>query len=292
MAYNTNSASERLLYSTIRIECTYKDGTIGTGTGFFFMFNYTDTSAFPAIITNKHVIEDAQTGKLVFTMADKSSNQPIDKKHLKASYKNFHESWIHHPSTDVDLCILPIRDLFPFLHKKNLSVFIQYLSMLDLPKSSEIEELRALEDILMIGYPDGIWDEINNKPILRRGVTATHAKLDYLGKKEFLIDAACYPGSSGSPVFIFYEGIIPGPKGEIFGGTKSILLGTLYAGPVQTINSIINEENENNSANLSILSQIPINLGHVIKSEKILDFENMFKSGPVWVPPFDVDLIF
>lgn len=52
----------------------------------------------------------------------------------------------------------------------------------------------------MVGYPDGIWDEFNNQPIVRRGITATHPKNDFNGKGEFLIDAVCFPGSSGSPV--------------------------------------------------------------------------------------------
>ena len=39
-------------------------------------------------------------------------------------------------------------------------------------------------------------------PITRTGITATSFSLDYQGKSEFVIDAACFPDSSGSPVFI------------------------------------------------------------------------------------------
>ena len=45
-------------------------------------------------------------------------------------------------------------------------------------------------------------DEVNNKPVVRKGITATDIRLDYNGRKEFLIDAACFHGSSGSPVFL------------------------------------------------------------------------------------------
>ncbi len=44
----------------------------------------------------------------------------------------------------------------------------------------------------MIGYPNGIWDEANNMPIIRRGITATHPNFNYNGKPEFMIDAACF----------------------------------------------------------------------------------------------------
>jgi len=57
----------------------------------------------------------------------------------------------------------------------------------------------------MVGYPIGLWDEKNNYPIFRKGITATHPANDYNGKSEFMIDAACFPGSSGSPVYIIDE---------------------------------------------------------------------------------------
>ena len=47
-----------------------------------------------------------------------------------------------------------------------------------------------------------IRDRVNALPILRRGSTATALALDFEGRAEFLIDAAVYPGSSGSPVFV------------------------------------------------------------------------------------------
>ena len=65
-----------------------------------------------------------------------------------------------------------------------------------------IQELTPVEDIVMIGYPIGLIDEVNNKPVVRKGITATDIRLDYNGRKEFLIDAACFHGSSGSPVFL------------------------------------------------------------------------------------------
>ena len=76
-----------------------------------------------------------------------------------------------------------------------------------------LSSLAPIEDITMIGYPNGLWDEVNNLPIVRRGITATSANGKYQGKTEFLIDAACFPGSSGSPVFVYNNGSYGG-----FGG--------------------------------------------------------------------------
>lgn len=53
----------------------------------------------------------------------------------------------------------------------------------------------------MVSYPIGLIDNINNFPIFRRGITASHPGLSFKVKPEFLIDASCWPGSSGSSVF-------------------------------------------------------------------------------------------
>jgi len=86
----------------------------------------------------------------------------------------------------------------------------------------QLSDFSALEEILMVGYPNGIWDNVNNKPILRKGVTATHPNFDYCGKKEIMIDAACFPGSSGSPVFIFNEGSYRDKRGNMYMGASRV----------------------------------------------------------------------
>ncbi len=125
----------------------------------------------------------------------------------------------------------------------------------------------------MVGYPNGLWDEVHNKPIFRKGITASHLKFDYNGKKEFLIDAACFPGSSGSPVFLLYEGAFNDRNGELYGGTKFNLLGTLYAGPQHTAKGEIMIKPINQLP--TIMTSIPNNLGFVIKSSRILELEKL-----------------
>ena len=69
-----------------------------------------------------------------------------------------------------------------------------------IPKESE--DFDAIEDVLFVGYPNGIFDQKNHLPIMRRGITASPYNVDFNGSKKFLIDAQVFPGSSGSPVFI------------------------------------------------------------------------------------------
>ena len=56
-----------------------------------------------------------------------------------------------------------------------------------LPDRKLLDDVSALEDIIMVGYPNGIWDEKNNKPIFRKGITATDIRFDTMVKKNLLL---------------------------------------------------------------------------------------------------------
>lgn len=270
------SLSEQLTYSTVRIECKLKDGRTGTGTGFFFKFLEKENGEHvPGVITNKHVVKNALKGKLIITKAN-DNNEPIDTEHFTVEFDNFESFWQFHPEDEVDLCAMPIAPFLRAAEARGEKLFYIPFTKELLPTEKHKEELSALEDVLMIGYPNGIWDEINNMPIFRKGSTATPPLYDYNGRKEIMIDIAAFPGSSGSPVLIFNEGGYRDKKGNTYlGANRIILLGVLYAGP-QSIaeGEIIMTPNFQKP---TILSKIPNNLGLIIKAERILELEELFK---------------
>ncbi|MDL2141960.1 serine protease [Flavobacterium tructae] len=271
--------SEKISYSTIRIECSFQDGSKGTGTGFFFNFledKETDQYA-PVIITNKHVVENSIKGKITFTKAN-DKGEPLDTEHLPMEIDNFKDEWIFHDDENVDLCALPLASILLKLEALNQKIFYLPITKELIPSKDVIEDTTAIEEILMIGYPNGIWDSYNNKPIFRRGITATHPKLDYCGKKEIMIDAACFPGSSGSPVFILNEGIFKTKTTRLSSGDRIIFLGVLYAGPQHNAQGEIEIINVPTIQKPITISKIPNNLGLIIKSERILELEEKFKT--------------
>lgn len=270
--------SEQLMYSTVRIECVLQDGGVSTGTGFFFRFNETEENHTPAIVTNKHVVDGAVKGKFIFTKADHEGN-PINTEHVSVELDSFQSRWIYHPEQEIDLCILPIAPLLHEAQAKGVVPFYIALNKDIIPTSEILEELKAIENITMIGYPNGIWDSVNNLPVMRRGITATHPQFDYNGKPLSLIDAACFPGSSGSPVLIVDEGGYTDKKGNTYvGANRAILIGVLFAGPQHTTQGEIRVVDIPTTQREIVLSTIPNNLGYVIKSKKLLDFENMLKT--------------
>jgi len=269
---NNLSPSEQLTYSTVRIECEIAPSGAGTGTGFFHQFAKSADKFIPAIVTNKHVINGAQKGLIHLHLADENGN-PLSGQFFSVVIENMQSNWILHPDPDVDLCIMPIAPLLTQAQSSGKKVFFISLDHSLIPSSDLMKELTAIEDVIMIGYPNGIWDQTNNMPIVRKGITATHPNLNYNGKQEFMIDAACFPGSSGSPVFLFNIGTYAQRDGGTNIGSRIALLGILYAGPQHTATGEIQIVNVPTQQKPVAFSRIPNNLGLVIKSGKLLDFD-------------------
>lgn len=270
--------SDKLIYVTIHIKTLDKAGLESTGTGFFFRFSYDNGKiSIPVIVTNRHVIDGAKKGILRFRVADENGNPGIGD-FVDIRVDDFEGKCIRHPDSKVDLAILPVGPFFRHMELLGKKPFFPGLEKNMIPSVQEEQSLSAIENIIMIGYPNGIWDQKNNIPIVRRGITATSAGIDFEGKREFLIDCACFPGSSGSPVFILDEGVHMYEKDKIGYGTRFHFLGILWgapqfsshgnlvAVPVPTRNSIVS------------VSKIPMNLGFCIKSQLLLDFENILQN--------------
>jgi hypothetical protein len=216
-----------------------------------------------------------EKGTLIFTI--EKDGAPDDKKHIRICFDEFDDLWKKHPDPTVDLCIMPLAPFYYAAKEKNIKLFYIPFDSSIIPDDVELNELSAMEEIVMIGYPNGIWDEVNNKPLFRKGITATHPCIDYNGRKEFLIDAACFPGSSGSPVFILNENGWRGRDGRLsIGPIRMLLMGTLYAGPQYKSTGEIHIVNVPTVQKPIVLTDIPNNLGLVIKSERIKELELLF----------------
>ena len=269
-------AAEFVQHTTIRIETEIPNG-ISTATGFFLSLknNEEDHTHVPVIVTNKHVIKNAIRGKLRFSIKDSEGN-PINGQYFDLIIDNFESIWIKHPEKDVDLCILPIANIHREIQKASKDLFYTMLTVKDIPSKNEMEtEFSRIEDITVVGYPDGIWDAFNNMPITRRGITATPIQMDFENKPRFLIDAAIYGGSSGSPVFVFNQGSYSKPDGGLYAGTRLKLVGVVYAVAQHKVTGELEIVDIPAARTPVANTLIPNNLGVVIQARKLLDFEKM-----------------
>jgi hypothetical protein len=196
---------------------------------------------------------------------------------------SFESLWLKHPENDVDLAVFLMAPLYRQAEAAKIRFFAPPLEDALIPNAAKLSDLSGLDAITMIGYPNGIWDEKNNLPITRRGITATSPKYDYNGLPIFVIDCACFPGSSGSPVLIFDQGGYMDARGNvILGGGRILLLGVLFAGPQHVAEGEIQSIDVPLAQVPVALSRIPNNLGFVVHARKIQDFKPLLMAG---VPP-------
>lgn len=268
--------TEQLCYNTVRIEAIDNNGHVSYGTGFIYQFDL-EQGYLPVIITNKHVVKNAKSISFVLREKDADDN-PIDNSHTVINIHNIQKDLKWHPDQNVDLCALRFAPVSQVARERGKKLFYITLDKNVLPTSQELDDLSAFEEILMIGYPISLWDNFNNMPILRKGSTATHPNMNYAGRKEFMIDAACFPGSSGSPVYIYDKHSYSTRSGttHMISTSRIKLLGILYAGPQYSVNGKIEIINIPTSQELTSSVSVPTNLGFVIKSERILELLDLF----------------
>ena len=272
----TLSFTEQLAYSTVRLTVNYEDGKIGWGTAFFFSLEDERKGTVPLLVTNKHVIEKEGEGKPIrgvtggfrVTTADAIVNP--NGHHVEVTLDRFHDRWHKHRDPAIDLVAMPVAQLFNDMAADSLLPFYRCIPREMIPTEAELAELTAVEDVLMVGYPNSMWDETNNAPIFRNGITATHPAKLYNGRPEFMIDAACFPGSSGSPVFLYNVGSYVNREGGVHIGSRIKFLGVLWGGPQYTPDGSLEPASIPTVSGLVAWQRVPLNLGYVVRASEVL----------------------
>ncbi len=219
-----NSITKKLLFNTVRVDTVLEDGSEGSGTAFVFSHT-TGSGVHTFVVTNRHLVEDVRSGGLVFTQ--KKHGQPAFGERFQININDFSHAWFLHPDPEVDIAVIPLRPLEQAARDQGAELYYHAIDSRLAPDASILRALDALEQVIFVGYPNGVWDQVNLMPIMRRGTTATPMALDFEGRQEFLIDAAVYPGSSGSPVFVYQPDILRPSQSN--GGMKFIFAGVIAA---------------------------------------------------------------
>lgn len=257
--------SEQLMFNTVKLVAN--DGA--SGTGFFYNFKVNDKFC-PTLITNKHVVNynknETMTFHLHLKTGENSSNE-----NYKVTYST---EWIFHSTKD--LCFCFINPLFEEVKKQTgKDVFYIANDNSVVATSEKLYELSAIEELVMIGYPIGLWDSQNNFPVFRKGYTASHPALDFNEKGIGLVDMACFPGSSGSPIYILNENGYTDKKGNHYlGSSRVILIGILFAGPQYNAQGDLVITTIPTQQNIQTSTPIMTNLGYYVKATELKEFED------------------
>jgi hypothetical protein len=244
------------VYATVPIHNPQNE----TGTGFLVSRLIDKDQVRVFLVTNKHVIH-------------RDSNERISVHHVECHFNtkepdgtagtvagdipllgaNGSRRFREHADRDTDVFALEVTDVMrlnPKIEKK----WASYDSFAEQSKRDELD-ITVGEEVVTIGYPLGLRQGTTNFPLLRQGIIATRIGYPILDKvknpdgslrdrnlRAFLIDGACIPGSSGSPV-VLKPVIGRHVKNTIqLGSAPSVLLGivaeTKYA-PVEVEQGII-----------------------------------------------------
>lgn len=265
---------EKIIYSAVYIENTGNDGLISSGTGFNFTFKVKSGDSLiqvPAIITNKHVLENAKILRFVIHSRDEKGlpkdNDPIIFPMLGNSDLIF-----PHPK-NIDLCAILINPFLNEMENKKLKPSYVSFSEDNIPNDSLWNQLLPIEEVYMIGYPSGLFDRTSYLPIVRKGITATNSSKSLNNKNEFMVDIAAFSGSSGSPVFILNQGNFSAKDGSTIFGTRFLFIGILYSQPLANVQGNLLNFEPVPFEQRRYQSQVPMNLGYVIKSTELREIQ-------------------
>lgn len=270
---------EELLYSVKRVEATLQDGSLSVGTGYLCRIPHGENQAIIFCVTNKHVTQGAKSIRLLMHTATIGKPGPDGG---QAFIELSGAIFAPHPDDSVDLCALAIAPAVTEWEKINSgkALFYRVLDEENLYTQTQLDGLDALEPVLMIGCPNGLWDERNGFPLIRRGVTASHPAVDFNGASEFALDIGVYSGSSGSPVFLFESGLIKQNKSEnaFSPGLRFGLIGTLWGGPRINEKGQVQIDSVPTSKQMTAEVGVRMHIGYAVKSTKTIELFQEIKS--------------
>ncbi|ODS34437.1 MAG: hypothetical protein SCARUB_00448 [Candidatus Scalindua rubra] len=188
-------------FTTTSIRMIFEGKIKGRASGFFYR-----SGNDKYLITNRHVVFDAEDDfypeslilKLHLSRTELELNVDVQ---ISLYDANNNKLWLEHKRFNelkCDVVAIPLtqatmtQEYFNLFNRSSLTFFAQEL--MDIPA------VNPFGDVVVVGYPLGFFDEVNNLPVYRKAMIASHFGVDFENRPYFLIDANLHKGTSGSPV--------------------------------------------------------------------------------------------
>jgi hypothetical protein len=158
------------------------------------------------LVTNRHVVLPSLGGKETVPSSFSFHMRRIDPAGLKWEAITLSQAEVQkrtklHKDPSVDVAVVEVGDLLTATLQKDPKRYtIWYAVHPEMFAGNNNVDVQASDDVVVIGYPRGFYDEANLYPIVKSGIIASRWGANFGGKRFFLIDAKLFPGSSGSVV--------------------------------------------------------------------------------------------
>lgn len=187
-------------FTTTKIITLKQGNVIANATGFFFKLGNSKY-----LITNRHVVIDEDDAyypdEIVIILHANSQHLKIHHNIRIPLYREGNPVWMQHRKYDelkCDVVAIPLAsNTLPSAEFLNFcSSSITFFNEINI----KIPLINSFGNVVVIGYPLGFYDEINNLPVYRKAMIASPYPFNFREKPYFLIDANLHEGTSGSPV--------------------------------------------------------------------------------------------
>ena len=219
-----------LIQATVQVEQPLGDGTRTVGTGFLISDPTPDGRPRTVLVTANHVFRK-MPGAMA-TIGFRTENADGSWRYTPATLKirdGDRELWTHHPDRDVAVIAIEAPPAFakaalPENWLGGDDAFAKYA-------------VTPGDEMLALGFPEGLSANAAGFPILRSGRVASFPLAPSNAFPTFLLDFAVFPGNSGGPVFV---------------DAPAHLTSTAAASEPGFIAGLLTQQVEINSQNLSI----------------------------------------
>lgn len=209
MEINFSKFEEQVFLNTVLIKNLTENEM---GTGFLLKKPMSNGQVKFLLFSNKHVFwgkKFKENNKEKIDLEITLHKKELDGSYVLGTINNFRLSisksnidYIEHSDPNIDVACVNISLAF---NQPGITLNVRAVE-LDKFIDFNPSVLYCGQKIIFIGYPTGFFDKTNFLPVMRSGTIASIPYIDFENKKQILIDAQVFPGSSGSPVFVEVEG--------------------------------------------------------------------------------------
>ncbi len=186
-------------------------------------------------------------------------------------FENGNRLWLEHPTDmEADIALIPLVP--ELLADADFRCITKKTSISNI-------QINPSSQVVMIGYPHGYHDSVNNLPIWKTGSLASEPDFDFDGKRLIVVDISAFPGMSGSPALYVSHSGYHTKNGDMMMtvGMQVHFLG-VYAS-MQMLNSDLYLEQVQNSTRYKISHSESLQLGQVWKSALLEEIADSFDAN-------------